>query len=47
MSLGQDTDPARTLESSALEVGVLTRARPQPRKFKRLSDADVVAALGA
>ncbi|MCW2824650.1 MAG: prcA [Aeromicrobium sp.] len=46
-ALGQDTDPARTVEASALEVGILTRARPQPRKFRRLRDADVVAALQA
>jgi proteasome alpha subunit len=46
-ALGQDTDPARTLEASALEIGTLSRSRPQPRKFKRLNDADVVAALGA
>ncbi|NRQ50710.1 proteasome subunit alpha [Aeromicrobium stalagmiti] len=46
-ALGQDTDPARTVEASALEIGVLTRSRPQPRKFKRLSDADVAAALEA
>ncbi|MCW2838785.1 MAG: prcA [Aeromicrobium sp.] len=44
-ALGQDTDPTRTVEASALEVAVLSRARPQPRKFKRLSEADVVAAL--
>ena len=46
-ALGQDTDPARTVDASALEVAVLSRARPQPRKFKRLSDADVAAALGS
>jgi len=46
-ALGQDVDPARTVEASALEIGVLTRARPQPRKFKRLSDADVAAVLSA
>ncbi|MRJ77448.1 proteasome subunit alpha [Aeromicrobium sp. SMF47] len=46
-ALGQDTDPARTVDAAALEIGVLTRSRPQPRKFKRLSDADVVAALEA
>lgn len=45
-ALGQDTDPVRTVEASALEVATLSRVRPQPRKFKRLSDADVVAALG-
>ncbi|MFI5428487.1 proteasome subunit alpha [Aeromicrobium sp. UC242_57] len=45
-ALGQDTDPVRTVEASALEIATLSRTRPQPRKFKRLSDADVVAALG-
>jgi proteasome alpha subunit len=46
-ALGQDTDPTRTVEASALEIAVLSRARPQPRKFKRLSEADVVTALGS
>ncbi len=46
-ALGQDTEPARTVEASALEVAILSRSRPQPRKFKRLTDADVAAALGA
>ena len=44
-ALGQDTDPARTVDASQLEIATLSRARPQPRKFKRLSDADVLAAL--
>lgn len=46
-ALGQDVDPARTVEASALEVATLSRSRPQPRKFKRLGDADVAAALGS
>lgn len=46
-ALGQDTEPARTVETSALEVATLSRSRPQPRKFKRLGDADVAAALGS
>jgi proteasome alpha subunit len=46
-ALGQDTDPARTVEASALEIATLSRSRPQPRKFKRLTDADVQAALGS
>ncbi|KAA1376296.1 proteasome subunit alpha [Aeromicrobium fastidiosum] len=46
-ALGQDTDPARTVDASQLEIATLSRVRPQPRKFKRLSDADVVAALRA
>ena len=45
-ALGHDVEPARTVEAR-LEVAVLTRARSQPRKFRRLSDADVVAALGS
>ena len=44
-ALGQDVDPARTVEASALEIATLSRTRPQPRKFKRMSDADVAAAL--
>ena len=44
-ALGQDTEPARTVEASALEIGILTRARSQPRKFRRLTDADIAAAL--
>jgi proteasome alpha subunit len=46
-ALGQDTTPPRTVEASALEVAVLTRSRTQPRKFRRLSDADVAAALSS
>ena len=46
-ALGHDVEPARTVEASALEVAVLTRARSQPRKFRRISEADVVAALGS
>jgi proteasome alpha subunit len=44
-SLGQDADPARTVEPSALEIATLSRSRPQPRKFKRLSSQDVLANL--
>lgn len=44
-ALGQDTDPVRTVEAASLEVATLSRSRPQPRKFKRLSDADVLSAL--
>nr|MCW2727574.1 prcA [Aeromicrobium sp.] len=44
-ALGQDTDPVRTVEAAALEVATLSRSRPQPRKFKRLTGADVEAAL--
>ncbi|MEJ7636094.1 proteasome subunit alpha [Aeromicrobium sp.] len=46
-ALGQDITPARTVEASALEIAVLTRSRSQPRKFRRLSSADVAAALGS
>jgi proteasome alpha subunit len=46
-ALGQDVEPARTVDASALEVAVLMRTRSQPRKFRRLTDADVVAALGS
>lgn len=46
-ALGNDVDPARTVEASALEVAVLTRTRSQPRKFRRISEADVVEALGS
>jgi proteasome alpha subunit len=45
-SLAQDTSPARTIPAADLEVATLDRTRPQPRKFKRLSDETVVAALG-
>jgi proteasome alpha subunit len=46
-ALGHDVEPARTVDASALEIAVLTRARSQPRKFRRVSEADVVAALGS
>ncbi len=44
-ALGHDSEQPRTLTAESLEVGVLTRARPQPRKFRRLSDTEVAAAL--
>ncbi len=46
-ALGKDVEPARTVEASALEVAVLTRTRSQPRKFRRLSETDVIEALGS
>ena len=46
-ALGHDVEPARTVEASALEVAVLTRTRSQPRKFRRISEADVIEALGS
>ena len=44
-ALSHDVEPTREIPSEALEVGVLTRARSQPRKFKRLSETEVAAAL--
>ena len=45
-SLGQDATPARTVPAADLEVATLDRTRPQPRKFKRLTDETVNQALG-
>lgn len=45
-ALGHDTDTPRTVSAEALEAAVLDRTRSQPRKFKRLTDAQVAAALG-
>ena len=45
-SLGQDATPARTVPAGDLEVATLDRTRPQPRKFKRLTDETVNQALG-
>ncbi len=45
-SLGQDATPSRTVPATDLEVAVLDRTRPQPRKFKRLTDDTVTQALG-
>jgi proteasome alpha subunit len=44
-SLGQDSTPARTVSAADLEVATLDRTRPQPRKFKRLTDETVIQAL--
>jgi proteasome alpha subunit len=44
-SLGQDSTPARTVSAADLEVATLDRTRPQPRKFKRLTDDTVTQAL--
>jgi proteasome alpha subunit len=44
-ALGQDSTPARTVPATDLEVATLDRTRPQPRKFKRLSDETVAQAL--
>jgi proteasome alpha subunit len=45
-SMGQDATPARSVPAADLEVATLDRTRPQPRKFKRLTDETVAAALG-
>ena len=45
-SLGQDVTPARTVPAADLEVANLDRTRPQPRKFKRLTEETVTQALG-
>ncbi len=45
-SLGQDATPSRTVPAADLEVATLDRTRPQPRKFKRLTDETVSQALG-
>ena len=44
-ALGQDSTPARTVPATDLEVATLDRTRPQPRKFKRISDETVARAL--
>ena len=44
-ALGQDATPTRTIAAADLEVAVLDRTRTQPRKFKRLTDDAVAAAL--
>ncbi len=44
-SLGADIEPKRTISAADLEVAVLDRNRTQPRKFRRISAADVAAAL--
>ncbi len=45
-SLGQDATPSRAVPAADLEVAILDRTRPQPRKFKRLTDDTVTQALG-
>ena len=46
-ALGHDDTTPRTLTGAQLEVAVLDRTRSQPRKFKRISEAQVDAALAA
>jgi proteasome alpha subunit len=36
----------RTIEAATVEAGVLERSRPQRRKFRRLTDAEVATLLG-
>ncbi|MBK5217509.1 MAG: proteasome subunit alpha [Propionibacteriales bacterium] len=45
-ALGNDNGKTRTIPSTDLEVAVLDRTRTLPRKFQRLSDDTVSAALG-
>lgn len=44
-ALGQDAEPARTLAATELEVAVLDRTSARSRKFRRLRDEEVAAAL--
>lgn len=44
-ALGRDTAEPRTIEATELEVAVVDRTRTQPRKFKRLGQETVAAAL--
>ena len=44
-ALASDAEPARTISAGDLEVAVLDRTRSQPRKFKRLDEATLTAAL--
>ncbi|MGZ5366738.1 proteasome subunit alpha [Aeromicrobium sp.] len=45
LALGHDLTAPRSVDSTDLEVAVLDRTRPLPRKFKRLSDETVSSAL--
>ncbi|NLC98689.1 MAG: proteasome subunit alpha, partial [Actinomycetales bacterium] len=44
-ALGADAEPARAIGGADLEVAVLDRTRSQPRKFQRVPQTDVEAAL--
>lgn len=44
-ALGRDTAEPRTIEATELEVAVVDRTRTQPRKFTRLGQETVAAAL--
>ncbi len=46
-ALGWSETGSRTIPVSALEAAVLDRTRPQQRKFRRLTDADLEQMLGA
>ncbi|MDD9350019.1 MAG: proteasome subunit alpha, partial [Mumia sp.] len=46
-ALGHDDTTPRVLTADQLEVAVLDRTRTRPRKFKRLTDAQVDAALAS
>lgn len=46
-ALGADDHAPRTLSADQLEVAVLDRTRSQPRKFKRLTDAQVASSLSS
>lgn len=44
-ALSRDVDPARTIAADQVEAAVLDRTRTQTRKFRRLSERQVTAAL--
>lgn len=44
-ALGADTEPVRVIGGEDLEVAILDRTRPQPRKFRRVSQPEILAAL--
>ncbi|QMW64668.1 proteasome subunit alpha [Mumia sp. ZJ1417] len=46
-ALGHEDTAPRTITADQLEVAVLDRTRSQPRKFKRISNAQVEAGLAA
>jgi len=46
-ALGHDESKPRTLAADALEVAVLDRARPQPRKFRRIPAARLASLFPA
>ncbi|MGH3499188.1 MAG: proteasome subunit alpha [Nocardioidaceae bacterium] len=46
-AMGQDAEGGRTISAAQIEAATLERSRSQQRKFRRLSDATVAAALPA